>query len=284
MVVHNDLPSNDFSSLFHLVQSHDRSYLHTRDNVSVLASGTSFYSRVMPRNSVHFGFSASAMHWLSRLPCKLSGAMNHLFLAHDSSEAQAFRSQALDDWRRILTHRAHEMVPGGVFMVVVSCLDENGKSPLQYGIGVMHQVAVRMQNEGILSEQEVQDLTIGHYLRSRGELTDRSLLQRCGLEVVRAEFKRPPNPIFQSYQRSGDAAEFAKSWVGYTQARMEPTVAAAFKDSTLSLASSGRAAPWTSRTKTELFFHRLEQHVLHDPAKHEYNGADRMLLCFRKQM
>ena len=51
------------------------SYLLTMENVYAVASGTSFYNQALP-NFVDLAFSATAMHWLSRLPGQIPDALH----------------------------------------------------------------------------------------------------------------------------------------------------------------------------------------------------------------
>ena len=48
VVVHTDLPQNDFGSLFALVEASPASYLRSAGNVFALAAGKSFYERIFP--------------------------------------------------------------------------------------------------------------------------------------------------------------------------------------------------------------------------------------------
>jgi hypothetical protein len=63
LVIHNDLPTNDWTSLFHLLNK-DKSY-------NGVASGRSFYEQCLPSNSLSIGYSSSSLHWLSNKPCNI---------------------------------------------------------------------------------------------------------------------------------------------------------------------------------------------------------------------
>ena len=70
-VVYTDQPRNDFSALVRNVHGLGpfRTYLETFEDVFPLFSGTSFYRQMLAGSSLDFGFSATAMHWLSGKPC-----------------------------------------------------------------------------------------------------------------------------------------------------------------------------------------------------------------------
>ncbi len=67
-VVYTDQPRNDFNALITNIYGLGpfETYLDKKDNVYPLVSGTSFYRQIIPSNSLNLGFSATAMHWLSK--------------------------------------------------------------------------------------------------------------------------------------------------------------------------------------------------------------------------
>jgi len=65
-----------------------RSYLDDFQNVFPLACGTNFYSQCVPSNTVHlnFGFSSTSMHWLSKKPCDITGAIHHTMITNQQEK------------------------------------------------------------------------------------------------------------------------------------------------------------------------------------------------------
>ena len=128
-LTHTDLPYNDFSALFRLVHGllpgREADGLRNFHGVFSFASGTSFHQQIFPDATLSLGFSASAMHWLSRLPTPL---VDHVHAATASgAERAAFAAQAATDWEAILLHRARELVPGGQLVFANFCIDEVGR-------------------------------------------------------------------------------------------------------------------------------------------------------------
>ena len=82
-IVYADQAKNDFNALVGIVHglTQFKSYLHELPDVHALESGSSFYQPILPANSLHLGFSATAMHWLRNTPVKLSDHI-HLSLIH----------------------------------------------------------------------------------------------------------------------------------------------------------------------------------------------------------
>lgn len=67
----NDLPSNDFNSIFKalpdLYKELDNGTNSMRPHVFISAVPGSFYGRLFPSNSLHFVHSSYSMHWLSKV-------------------------------------------------------------------------------------------------------------------------------------------------------------------------------------------------------------------------
>ena len=126
-IVYSDQPRNDFNALVANVYGLGpfETYLDRFERVYPLLSGTGFYEQILPPESVHIGFSATAMHWLSAKICNIS---NHVqAVGAEGEELAAFRAQAHADWRRILLHRAAELKPGGKLVLINFARDDQGR-------------------------------------------------------------------------------------------------------------------------------------------------------------
>jgi hypothetical protein len=97
MVVYTDQPRNDYNSLFHLIHGLTPvpAYLDTDDDIYVLATATSFYRSLVPPGTLDLGFSAAAMHWLSRKPCDLPAHIQAV--GASGRDLEAFAEQARQD-------------------------------------------------------------------------------------------------------------------------------------------------------------------------------------------
>ena len=171
-LTHTDLPHNDFSTLFRLVQG----LLPGREGLGVpgvfsFASGTSFYEQIFPDATLALGFSATAMHWLSRLPATLSDHVHAVFAV--GAARAAFAAQAAADWERILLHRARELLPGGQMVLANFCTDEAGRYLGATGGRNMHErfgAHWRALHEaGAITKEEVARATFPQYYRSVAE-------------------------------------------------------------------------------------------------------------------
>jgi hypothetical protein len=114
-VVHTDIPTNDFSSLFETIEHDPATYL-AQDGVYTFAAGRSFYGRIFPPDSLTLAWSAIAVHWLSRIPTPIP---HHVYSPFATGEVlEAYRRQAAADWHVFLRARAAELRSGGQMVVV----------------------------------------------------------------------------------------------------------------------------------------------------------------------
>src|SRR5215471_10683218 len=128
-LTYTDLPYNDFSTLFRRLHGvlgvQDNAPLAQEPGLFIFASATSFHRQVFPDETLSFGFSASAMHWLSGKPGLIADHVHAV--GATKMEKAAYRKQALSDWTAILLARARELVPGGRLVLVNFCVDECGR-------------------------------------------------------------------------------------------------------------------------------------------------------------
>ncbi|MEE1574543.1 MAG: SAM-dependent methyltransferase, partial [Candidatus Neomarinimicrobiota bacterium] len=126
-IVYADQPKNDFNGLVQTVLGlgHFSSYLERTNNVYPLFSANSFYKQIIPDNTLDFGFSATAMHWLSSKPCDLSDHVH--MVGAEGEQYLSFSAQGKKDWESILLNRARELRSGGQLVLLNFCRDENGK-------------------------------------------------------------------------------------------------------------------------------------------------------------
>ena len=67
-VIHTDLPSNDFSSLFKALQEEPDSYMRGASGIFPAAIGRSYFEPLFPPGRVHLGWNTWSMQWMSRSP------------------------------------------------------------------------------------------------------------------------------------------------------------------------------------------------------------------------
>jgi hypothetical protein len=223
-IVHTDLPSNDFGSLFTALEHDPQSYLRHSSDVFAFAAGRSFYEQIFPPASVTIGWSSITVHWLSAVPARIR---NHIFTPlADPPERSELARRAADDWRRFLVHRSDELVPGGQLVIVGSGADEHGRSGAEALMQLANAVLGEMVAEGALRRAEYEQMVIPTYYRSRGEFTDvlgdPSMAGTLSLEECSEAALS--DPLWASYQASGDTGDFAIKATAFLRAFSEPSL------------------------------------------------------------
>ena len=84
LVVHTDVPDNNFTVMFETLADDPDTYLRKDAATFASAVGRSFYSQIIPSNSVHLGWSSWAIQWLSRVPAPIP---DHVQVAYSADEA-----------------------------------------------------------------------------------------------------------------------------------------------------------------------------------------------------
>ncbi|WP_188062401.1 hypothetical protein [Sphingobium sp. KCTC 72723] len=229
-VVHTDLPSNDFASLFALLDRDPASYVAGRDNIYPSAIGRSYFDQLLPSGSVDLGWSSNALHWMSHSPVDVADHGWAVF--SQSADARAAVDAVLaDDWLRFLTSRRAEMRPGGQLICQFM-----GRGPDSHGFewmaGHYWQSIVTLRDEGWLTDAETQRMT--------APSAGRSLVQVAApfasnivpeLMLDHLSLVESPDPYWDEYRQSGDAARLGWQWAHMMRAANGPNLVAALDPS-----------------------------------------------------
>eukprot|EP01043_Picozoa_sp_COSAG02_P062897 COSAG02_NODE_8792_length_2443_cov_2.902304_2_plen_399_part_00 len=236
-VFYEDQAMNAWQDLFMrlegLIDRDERSpsFLQDFSNVFVSAIGRSFYKQVLPSATVHFGFSATAMHWLTTKPPQFSSVIHHT-LCDQPSELQPYVTQAAADWELVLVQRAKELVSGGRMVVLNFCVDENGQY-LGTTDRVKHQMWAtknrlwwELQQEGVITLAEARAASFANYYRTvqefRAPFDDpNSPVSSSGLQLVHIETRTTDCPYQVSWQRQKMVLEGSQ----HTEADMQQLAA-----------------------------------------------------------
>lgn len=171
----NDLPNNDFNTLFRRKPTF---YLNLENekghekSVNCFIAGVpgSFYTRLFPSKSIHFVHSSYSVHWLSQIPEKLMDSNNgNVYLAKDSPRGvyEAYFNQFKRDFTTFLRMRSVEMVPNGRMVLTLM-----GRTPGK-DYHVHHLLAKSLQDmlaEGLLHQEDINSFNLPLYHPSTSEL------------------------------------------------------------------------------------------------------------------
>jgi hypothetical protein len=279
-VFYEDQPGNEWKSVFYhalgqlKVPGSDQTYMqeHPR-GVYVAAVGRSFHHQTLPDNSLHVGFAATCMHWLSALPGKLGPEnIHHSQLPADDPLLLPFKEQAAKDWSNILLHRARELAVGGRLVIVNFCIDADGQclgrsknlKRTMYDTKRDHWIA--MAKEGRITMEELANTNFPNYYRTPEEteapLKDpNSEVYKAGLRLVNSFTRVTPCPYRASWiaNPQQDAITYARDYVLTTRTWSNATYLGGLSDS---------RSPEEKSALVDELFERYAQDVAKSPADH----------------
>jgi hypothetical protein len=247
-IVHTDLPGNDFSTLFEVLQTDPDSYLRGQRNVFPSAIGRSFYQRLFPENHVTLAWSAYAVLWPSRVPAFIPG---HFYSTRSSGTVlEAFNKQGEEDWRTFLSHRAKELRHGGRLVILVPARDDAGlhrTEPLQDHANA---VLGDMVSEGFLRPAERERMVLTAHPKSLQDLLApfAGSGKFEGLAVEHCQVAPGPDPVWEAYQSHGNAERFAAQHAAFFRITFGPTLATALE-------------PQDRDERTAAFYARLDEGI-----------------------
>ncbi|XP_026425498.1 salicylate carboxymethyltransferase-like [Papaver somniferum] len=120
LVFLNDLPRNDFNTLFKYVESFHDELRKTKEDASgkcfVAGIPGTFYRRLFPSDSIHVVHSSYSVHWLSQVPTGNDKSnKGNLYIAKSTPPyiIEAYLKQFKKDFMAFLKCRSEELVKGG---------------------------------------------------------------------------------------------------------------------------------------------------------------------------
>jgi hypothetical protein len=231
LVVHTDIPTDDFSALFELVDTSPRSYLVDRPGVFALAAGRSFYDALLPKGMLALGWSSIAVHWLSDVPTPIE---DHIYCSFAAGRARdALRERSALDWRTFLRHRADELRSSGRLVVVGGAAEEDGGSGAE---GLMEAADAALRDlvaAGQLGDGEYRRMTIPTWNRTLSEFTApfESGELAGTLELRRSALRSLPDAYFEAYRRDGGLDRYVESVADFFRAAFEESLLASLDPS-----------------------------------------------------
>ena len=202
LIIHNDLSSNDWSTVFNLLND-DQTYFG-------LANGRSFYEQCLPSNSLSIAYSSTSIHWLSRLPCNV---FNHC-MPRFAEQAQLieFEKQAENDYRLFLENRSRELISGGIIILSILCADDNGRTQTHHATDHLYKCAQLIS----LTEEELLGYTIPMYHRTYKECLNQDIFKQCSLQLITSAFETVQSKFDQELQQEKiNVEQFVDKHIGY---------------------------------------------------------------------
>lgn len=228
-VVHEDLPTNNFNRLFQQLYESAPYDATPESPVHVFASGASFYSAVVPPQTVHFGISSSALHWTSVHPV----LANHIYHCVATTEEQTiYAAAAAEDWQKFLVQRAHELVDGGRLIVTMAARFDAADSAsddtysAQLVLELLNEILEQLVVEGKIERSSLDAFSIPIYSRSKNEIVEPVIngVVKDVLSFESLEVEIIPCPFHVAYKQDGDARKYADGLTGIVCAIIEPVL------------------------------------------------------------
>jgi hypothetical protein len=226
-VFHVDQPSNDFKTLFEVLDADPGRYVLDEPNVFPAAIGRSFYEHVLPPGSVYFGWCSYAAVWLSRIPTLIPG---HFIALRSTGTVRAeFDRQGAQDWHTFLSLRARELRPGGHLVVVLPGLADDGLSGLENIMDQANAVLAEMVADGAITTEERARMVLGSYPRRNKDLL--APFEHDGqfqhLTVEAFEMSELPDAAWTDYEQNGNSEALVTSHARFFRSIFMPSLGSA---------------------------------------------------------
>ncbi|KAM3742028.1 hypothetical protein ACB098_07G041600 [Castanea mollissima] len=166
----NDLPGNDFNTIFKLLPSFQKQMSCQMGPGAgpCLFSGTpgSFYGRLLPSNSLHFVHSSYSLQWLSQVLEGLDNNKGNIYMASTSppSVHRAYYKQFQRDFLVFLKCRADELMVGGG--MVLTFLGRRSEDPSSKECCYIWELLAMTLNDMVFEEDKMDSFNIPQYTPS----------------------------------------------------------------------------------------------------------------------
>ncbi|KAL3844913.1 hypothetical protein ACJIZ3_002316 [Penstemon smallii] len=180
-VFFNDLIDNDCNTLFRNIPK-SRQYF-------VAAVPGSFYGQLFPKATLHFAHCSTALHWLSKIPKKVTetssiswnkGRIHYSGAANEVKKA--YSDQYEEDMDVFLSARGKELVNGGLMVLVVLCFPDgvlSSDSSIGVAFDIFGSCLKDMVKIGKISEEKMDSFNLPFYYPWPSEM--KALIEANGL-------------------------------------------------------------------------------------------------------
>ncbi|WCJ24973.1 S-adenosyl-L-methionine-dependent methyltransferases superfamily protein [Euphorbia peplus] len=193
----NDLPSNDFNSVFRSLPDLYKDLKKERDGgVFIAGYPGSFYGRLFPNNSLHFVYSSFSLHWLSKVPPGIyddegkpinKGSIS-ICESSPALVSEAYSRQFKEDFTLFLDSRSQELTAGGCMVLIL--LGRIGPHHIDRGNSFFWELLSRsfsiLVSQGRVEKEKVDSYDVHFYAPSRDEIEEEIKRDAC-FEIVKFE-------------------------------------------------------------------------------------------------
>ncbi|CAO2828111.1 unnamed protein product [Amaranthus hypochondriacus] len=178
----NDLPSNDFSTLFKDLMSLEGLQTKYDGNPLCFLMGApgSYYDRLFHPNTLDFVHANYALHWLSQVPTDLLNEQGipinkgNVYMSETSSNAvgNAYWSQFQNDFTKFLKYRSEEVMSNGCMLITLLGRpnDSDFFTWRTVELKIINQALIALIHEGLVKEEKLDDFNVPVYHPSMDQL------------------------------------------------------------------------------------------------------------------
>ncbi|XP_054823687.1 S-adenosyl-L-methionine:benzoic acid/salicylic acid carboxyl methyltransferase 1-like [Prosopis cineraria] len=178
MIFLNDLPSNDFNTIFKSFESFEQKVSKEVVGGSgpcyITGVPGSFYGRILPTKSLHFVHCSYSLHWMSQVPRGVENNKGNIYMTSKSplNVCTAYYHQFQSDFSMFLKCRAHELVEGGRMVLTLLGRGNHDSSMNKYCHiwDIVAEALNVMVLEGIIKEDQMDSFNVPFYSPSSSEL------------------------------------------------------------------------------------------------------------------
>ena len=209
LTIHNDLPTSNWQQFFQTL---------SRDSgCGSLGCGRSFHRQCLPDETLTVGYSSLSLHWLSQMPCEVSGHCYAGF-SGDPDVVQRFERQAYEDYALFLRHRHRELVPGGVLILALQV--SPAKNRVNYGDHMFQLYECGMLE---LPRDVLSYFSLPFYFLTSEQYTRKEVLE--GFDLISARDVLVEMPLFDMWKHGAiSLEEFADRDAQYIRGWSEPAL------------------------------------------------------------
>jgi len=213
--------------------------IHHAGSKIVLVPG-SFFEQRLPSNSINISFTNVATHWLSSMDgLRFRGATSDQSQPDriNKDDLRKMQQRSYEDGVRFLVARGRELVDGGI-LLMGNCITVQGQADTTLNT-VMDDVLDRWVEDGRLTREEVDDLTIPWYCKDAEEWTkcfEDEAVKEVGLKLEEMKREKILNPDFKKLKEQkkeggndrDDLSKFAKGLTKWMLAYAEQVLLKVF--------------------------------------------------------
>ncbi|KAK1570466.1 hypothetical protein Q3G72_002372 [Acer saccharum] len=234
----NDLPGNDFNSLFKSLPTFYQNLKKDKGDQfgPCFVSGMpgSFYERLFPSKSLHFIHSSCSLQWLSNVPENLENNKANIYMAKSSppNVYKAYLEQFQRDFSSFLSLRSEEIISRGrmVHTFAGRSIPDPSSKDCCYLWELLTKSFLELVDEGLVEATKVDSFNIPYYNPCKEEV--REIVEKEGsfnldkLEILEVNWDPSDDPsnerfVFNKY-------ESGKNVANCVRAALEPMLATHF--------------------------------------------------------